>query len=378
MTTVSAALIVRDEAEFIEDCLRSLVGQVDEIVLVDTGSRDDTIAIAKRFPIIMHHFAWCNDFSAARNVALARATSEWILYIDADERLEVPNPKAFRQVLADRAAVACRLQLHPRLGWTAYSELRLFRNDPRIRFRGVIHESIWPGIAAVVQEDGLAVEDCDVRLQHVGYEADQRPKNPRNIPLLRDYLAHDQDNLYCWWHLGECLRLAGDEDGAAEAWSSGIARHRALAPEPRRGMGNSILYLSLLKLRQARGAAIGDLLAEALAWFPRNLALQWMMAQAAVERGDHDAARPILERLRAIDAATFFEPEIAYDKALFGHLPAELLALCDFRDGRFAEAAQLYRQAAQTSPDPDACLLKARLAELRAAAPSTRPDPDRR
>lgn len=370
MIRVSAALIVRDEAGVIEDCLGSLAGVVDEIVVVDTGSLDRTIEIAQRFPIRLHHFAWCDDFSAARNFALDRVTSDWVLYIDADERLDVPDQKAFRLILSDPTTLACRVRLRPRIGWTAYSELRLFRSDPRIRFRGVIHETIWPSIAAVAHDENMVVTTSDVSLQHVGYEADQRPKNPRNIPLLRELLARDQDNLFCWWHLGECLRLAGDEDGAADAWTRGIARHRLLDDEPRRGMGNSILYLALLKLRNGRGLAVDDLLAEALQWFPRNLALQWMVAQVAVDRGDHATARPILERLLAIDAATFFEPELAYDAALFGHLSAELLALCAFRDARFAEAARLYRRAAETAPTPEACIVKARLAELRAASPT--------
>src|SRR5579864_1059775 len=133
MARVSATLIVRDESEFIEDCLRSLVGNVDEIVIVDTGSRDDTVEIARRFLVELHHFPWCNDFSAARNHAIERASGDWILYIDADERLGIPDRNAFSRLLSDRDKVAWQLRLHPRIGWTAYSELRLFRNDPRIR-----------------------------------------------------------------------------------------------------------------------------------------------------------------------------------------------------------------------------------------------------
>lgn len=378
MTSVTAALIVRDEAAVLAGCLRSLVGRVDEIVVVDTGSRDDTIEIAGKFPIRLHHFTWCDDFSAARNFALEQARGEWILYIDADERLDVPDDEALPRMLADEGKVAWRLRLHPRVGWTGYSELRLFRNDPRIRFRGVIHEAIWPGVEIAMREDGREVGTSDLSLHHVGYEADQRPKNPRNIPLLRAYLARDPDNLFCWWHLGDCLRLAGDEEAAAEAWANGIARHRVLASEARRGLGNSILHLALLKLRRRRGEPVDDLLAEALEMFPENLALQWMAAQVAVDRGDHATARPILERLLAIDGDTFFEPQLAYDKALFSHLSAELLALSAFRDGRFEEAARLYRQAGRTSPDPEACAVKARLAELRAAAAPTRADPEAR
>ena len=100
MTTLSArydatlaALIVCDESEFIEPCLQSLAGIVDDIVVVDTGSTDDTIfEKARRFPIELHEFAWRDDFSAARNYAIEQARGDWIFYIDADERLEVPDP----------------------------------------------------------------------------------------------------------------------------------------------------------------------------------------------------------------------------------------------------------------------------------------------
>jgi tetratricopeptide (TPR) repeat protein len=381
MARISAALIVRDESKFIEDCLRSLVGNVDEIVVVDTGSRDDTIEIARHFPIELYHFRWCDDFSAARNYAIEQASGDWILYIDADERLDIPDQDAFIRSISDLGKVALQLRLHPRVGWTAYSELRLFRNDPRIRFHGVIHERIHPGVETVLAADGLDVGTCDVRLHHLGYEADQRPKNPRNIPLLRDQLSREPSRLYCWWHLGECLRLAGEEDAAIDAWARGIATLRALGPQ-RCSLGDSALYLSLLKLMHGRGAAVDDLIAEGLAFFPDHLALQWIAAQLAVERGNLESARPILENLTAIDADTFFDPRLAYDKALFRHLSAEPLALLHFRAGRFDEAARLYRVSARTAPDPAACDLKARLAEMRAStrrrpAPPAGPGPHR-
>jgi tetratricopeptide (TPR) repeat protein len=277
-----------------------------------------------------------------------------------------PITDAFRMMLADRRKVGWRLRLHPRVGWTAYSELRLFRNDPRIRFEGIIHENPWSGIAAVAAADGFEVATSDCVLHHVGYEPDQRRKNARNIPLLRALLAREPEHLFCWWHLGDCLRLAGDDDGAEDAWRNGVVRLRALDPEHRL-LRDSILYLALLRHRYARGINVDELVAEALALFPTNMALQLMSARFAVDRGDLELAQPILERIVAIDGETFFDPEIAYDKALFGHLPAELLALCHFRRNRFDEAAVLYLMAARNSPAPAACELKACLAQLRAA-----------
>jgi tetratricopeptide (TPR) repeat protein len=364
MARISAALIVRNESAFIEDCLRSLAGHVDEIILVDTGSNDDTIEIASRFPIRLHHFAWCDDFSAARNFALERASGDWILAIDADERLEIPDREAYDRLLADDSKVGWELRLHPRVGWTAFSKLRLFRNEPRIRFQGVVHEKIEPSAEAVAHADGLEIGTCDLRVVHVSSESDRDAKSSRYIPLLRRQLASQPDNFYCWWHLGECLRLSGDEDAASAAWSAGLSQLRDIGPGSRK-LADSILYLTLIKLQMDRGESSEVLIAQAMADFPDHLALQWLAARRAAERGDFEAAQPILEKLLAIDADTFFEPRLAYDKALFRDLPAQMLALCHFRTGRFDEAARLYRFAAQTAPDPDACRLKARLAELR-------------
>ncbi len=195
MPRVTAALIVRNESRVIEDCLASLAGRVDEIVVVDTGSRDDTIAKARHFPVQLHHFKWCDDFSAARNFAIEQATGDWILYIDADERLSVPRPDGLAGLLANEGKVGWTVRFHPRLDWTPYAELRLFRNDPRIRFRGAIHETHYDSVLQVASADAKEVGECDLTLQHVGYETDQAYKNSRNIPLLRVLLDREPDRL---------------------------------------------------------------------------------------------------------------------------------------------------------------------------------------
>jgi thioredoxin-like negative regulator of GroEL len=126
--------------------------------------------------------------------------------------------------------------------------------------------------------------------------------------------------------------------------------------------------MSLLRMQHERGAAIDRLSDEALGLFPDNLAIQLIAAQLAVERGDLDAAQPVLEKIAVVDAETYFDPRLAYDQALFRHLSAEALALCYFRSGRFEDAARLYHAAARTAPDPAGLELKARLSELRASA----------
>jgi hypothetical protein len=362
---LSATLIVRDESAVIEDCLRSLADRVDEIVLVDTGSRDDTVEKARSFPVSLYHFAWTDDFSAARNYAIARATGDWILYIDADERLIVPAGEPLDVLVSDQTKAAWKLRLHPRVGWTAYAELRLFRNDPRIRFRGVIHERVQEDVNSVCRSDGLAIGLSSIALQHVGYEGDQRHKLGRNIPLLRAYLEHEPDRLYCWWHLGEMLELSGEPSAAMEAWHTGIAVSRG---QQVHDQSSFLLYFSLIKLQHDRGMPVGDLLAEALTLFPGNLLLQWIASKLAIEAGDENAACATLERLVTIDPEHLFDPLVAYDKTLFTHASREALALCHFRARRYDEAARWYRLAAQAASDPAACIAKALLAESRAKA----------
>jgi tetratricopeptide (TPR) repeat protein len=366
MRRLSAAIIVRDESRFIEGCLQSLAGCVDEVVLVDTGSRDDTIEKARRFPISLYRFEWCDDFSAARNFALDRATGEWILYIDADERFEVADPAVLREVLADRRKVAWRLRFHPRIDWTPYAELRLFRNNPRIRFRNRIHERVHDSVAEVMASDGLETGDCMLALQHAGYEDDQSRKNPRNIPMLQERLKHHPDHLYAWWHLGHCLQLAGDLDGAVAAWSQGVTVARRVPPASRL-ISDCHSAIALMELQRKRGLDVSPLLQECLELYPEHLSLHWIKADVALDRGETGTAGPILESLAAIDPDSFFDSRVAYDKAIFRYLANEALALCRFREGRYNEAAQLYRLVAEHSPNRQACEIKARLAELRAA-----------
>ena len=369
---VSAALIVRNESTFIEDCLRSLTGWVDEIVVVDTGSTDDTVEKARNFPVKLHRFEWRQDFSAARNYAIDQASGDWILYIDADERLEVPDLAVWRDIIADKGKAGWRLLFYQRLGWTPYMELRLFRNDTRIRFHGVIHECMRDGVDAVCHDDGLEIGSCSVSLHHFGYEGGERHKISRNVPLLREYLAKDPSRVYCWWHLGQMLLSAGDEVGAAEAWESGIAAARRHGTNG--DLSHALPFFSLALLEAAQNKPVGDLIEEAVALFPDHLALRWLAAKHAIEQGKGETARKELEDLAAIDPDNFVDPRVCYNKTLFSHKVPESLALCHFRASRFREAAEWYRRAAPTAPDPRACEVRAQLADAKAAAVA---EPDR-
>jgi tetratricopeptide (TPR) repeat protein len=264
------------------------------------------------------------------------------------------------------------LRLHPRIGWTAYAELRLFRNDQRIRFEGEIHERVHPGVNAVCRQDGLSIGLAAAGLQHVGYEDDQSPKLPRNIPLLQSYLARDPSRVYCWWHLGEQYRLAGDETAARETWQQGIAAVRRQKPADTTP-SDSMPYSSLIISRHQAGLPVDELLTEALKRFPQHHALRWVAGKLALERGALAPAQEIFTALTAIDPDSFFDEYLAYDRALFTHTAQESLALTAFRQGDFATAAAHYKLAAGTSPEPGPLRIKSALAAAKASRPAEQP-----
>jgi glycosyltransferase involved in cell wall biosynthesis len=181
---ISAALIVRNEERFIARCLASIKDVVDEMVVVDTGSTDRTPAIAAELGAQVSEFPWCDDFAAARNVAIDRSAGKWILYIDADEAVR-PVPDARRRLeamLNGRRTVGAYVQLQSKSGYTPYWEIRIFRNAPGVRFEGIIHETIWPALRAYQVMRLGKFDYSDLVLEHLGYEGPQDHKHARNQP----------------------------------------------------------------------------------------------------------------------------------------------------------------------------------------------------
>jgi glycosyltransferase involved in cell wall biosynthesis len=365
MTLLTASMIVRDEAAHLAACLESIRPVVDEIVVVDTGSVDNSREIARAFGARVFDWAWRDDFAAARNEALGHSRGDWILYIDADERLRPVARATVERLLADPGTVGLTLRLHPRVGYTAYAEYRLFRNDPRIRFRGAIHEKIPPALEEVAAADGLSIGACDLALDHVGYEGDQRHKHRRNLPLLRRQIEAEPDRVFLWSHLGSVLAGLGDDAGAEQAWLGGIAVVR------RRGVRRAEdcqPFVDLVRARFERGLPVADLLDEASDRFPGNHLLRWVRARILMRGGaaDIEAALALFEALAAIDGERYFDPQIAYDARIFGVFAYESIGLCHFRLGRFAAAERAYARAAECEPDNPAHGARRRLAAARA------------
>jgi glycosyltransferase involved in cell wall biosynthesis len=226
---LAAVLIVRNEARCIARCLESVRPWVDRIVLLDTGSTDDTVAIARRLGAEVHHCDWPDDFAAARNHALDRADADWNFFIDADEWILSGGDLLRDWVLGPaRLGKVCQNNMSDLAeGRVADAPLPTSRNWitrllPRnVRYEGRVHEQVV---------SPLPRHRIDLHLGHDGYlEAHRTHKLDRNQPLLLLELQAHPGDPYILYQLGkeaegrEDHRVACDFYGQSAAATPGDA-----------------------------------------------------------------------------------------------------------------------------------------------------------
>lgn len=191
---LTACLIVRDEEEFLTECLQSIMRLTTDVVIVDTGSVDGTKEIAERLGCKVFSYEWQDDFSAARNYALQKVRGEWVLFIDADERVEWKSSRAeLYALLANTECQAFRAPILSYVGSQRSVEslvsderIVLFCNDPLVRFSHRVHEDLSESLVARYGLN-LTIGHLPLVVEHLGYldqVVERRSKHERNIRLL--------------------------------------------------------------------------------------------------------------------------------------------------------------------------------------------------
>lgn len=355
--SVAAALIVKDEEYFLPGCIESLQGRVDQIVIVDTGSTDGSVGIAAGAGALLLRHPWQQDFSAARNCGLDAVSCDWVLYIDADERLTLPGGGMLGDYI-DEAAIAATVRFRPKSGYTRYREPRLFRNDPRLRFEGKIHETIVPKLREIGAKDGLPIVNSKVELDHLGYDGDQSHKHARNLPLLEASVRNDPDRIYYWYHLAETLAALGRQQEALEACARGLASAERDLSEKQRAEASMIVHTQA-RLQIERGEDPLPSIAKGLARMPDDHGLSFLHATALIDADRPIEALAIAKRLLALDPDRLTDELLAFDRRIFRDKACELAALACLRLGRRDEAAAYFADAAELAPDVLAYRLKA-------------------
>lgn len=311
--TISLCMIVKNEERYLAQCLASVKPIVDELIVVDTGSTDYTLNIAQVFGATVHHFDWTGSFSDARNYAISKAAGKWILIMDADERISPQDYEGFctmiRESLPGRDAWSVPIRNYSNRvhiqGWTAndgaYPEeeqadgwypaerVRLFPNDPRIRYEGVVHELVEPAL----RQHGFSIHEAPIVAHHYG-EIEGLPDNLmekqlRYYELGRQKLNKNPNDLVALSELAVQAGELGVFDEELELWG----RLLALRPdtvEALFGKGHALINLK-------RYVEASEVSLRALQLDPGHREAAFNYGTCELYVGDPGRALPVVERL---------------------------------------------------------------------------------
>ncbi|MGE5397510.1 MAG: glycosyltransferase [Chitinophagales bacterium] len=206
-TGLSLAMIVKDEENCITRCLDSVVGLVDEMVIVDTGSTDRTIEICRSYHAQVFEYSWNDNFAEARNFGLGKVTQDWVLWLDADEEVarEDIQELSNQDLFADYDALSVPLINfygekvdHDEIAQIA--QPRFFRNHMGFRFENKIHE--WLNVSSAYDQDRVGF--MDLKIYHYGYlnnQVENKQKFLRNVNLLLRELEEEENHAWPHYYL---------------------------------------------------------------------------------------------------------------------------------------------------------------------------------
>ncbi len=267
---LSLCMIVKNEAHNLSRSLKPIHGYFDEIIVLDTGSTDDTKSLAQEYGAKVFDVPWRKDFSHARNQSIEKASGDWILWFDADNRMEIEDAKKIRGLLDDQLNKIfwCTEVVEPK--GDQLIQKRIFPNRPDIRFAGSIHEQL------VHPEEGIRYIWTDIKIYHWGYvdKSLMKEKTLRNLSLLRDEIQLHPDDFFSHFNIARCYGNFREFEKAIDHLMRVIQNPAARQVNPDIYFYAFIqLYVFLERLgRRQEGLAILDLLQKenpqyGLGWF---------------------------------------------------------------------------------------------------------------
>ena len=207
--TVTLLYIVKNEEKNLAKSIESFQGEYDELVVVDTGSNDETVNVAKKYGAKVEHYIWNSDFSAARNYALAQANGDWVIFPDADQyytgTIKIRHVCESTGIECDGLNVA--IYNEGRENLPPSRELKIFRNDGKLFYENKIHEILK-------RKDGKPLKlnyHKDIVFMHSGYSNELLPKKiRRNLAILESDIQSNGLQEKHYFYLADCYFILGD------------------------------------------------------------------------------------------------------------------------------------------------------------------------
>lgn len=356
---LSLCTIVRDDELLISKMLESVVGVVDEVVLCDTGSTDNTVAVAEAFAyqheglVKIVHFEWCDDFSAARNYSMKHATGDWILILDADEFLDSEGKQGLRAHLEKTTVDGVFVKSRSYGGsmknlqnvWEA-DVCRIFRRG--YEYVGALHEQI----VGTIQARGGTVGSFPLRLHHVGYTAEYislKHKQQRNLEILEEELrvVATTDRGQRWFSQTNLLAeygMYGDWESLSKLAKVLIGEMTHVSPKKRPVYLPRVykFYLYALEHMERYEDAL-SMAKEALRLYPEFTDLHIIKAEIHMCRHEYNEAISVLKMCRKLGDVKFNFVE--YTEGNGTYLAARLLGHCWLRLGDDLTAREWFVKA---------------------------------
>lgn len=320
--TLGVVLIVKDEADNLPALFETIAEVADEVVVVDTGSTDRTVAICRSWGVKVVHQPWRNDFALARNRSIAEAGSTYLLWLDADDRLP-PSTQAELRRLRDDVLPTLRNRAFKfeirslnadgeafGVVGGVFLQTRLFPRLRDARFRNAVHEEIDSSLQTL----GVHVVPIDLVVEHVGYMSPEvrQAKARRNEALLRGELEREPGNFSLLLHMAMTLRALDRHEEAERRLSEALAHLRTARVNPHLEAELHVLRSSYRLVLQERAGARADL-EQAMELWPEWSVPCVALAGVLLDEREHEAAWMLIQRARG---ATFFPGATGHPPAL--------------------------------------------------------------
>lgn len=346
-------MIVRDCASILEACLQSIMPWVDEAIIVDTGSNDDTRDVAIRHGARLFGFSWCDDFSAARNESLRHATSEWILWMDSDDVIDADNGRKLRALVEGPhkpSTLGYIAQVHCPGGdsespadATVVDHVKVFRNNPLIRFEGRIHEQVLMPIRRL----GGEVEWTDIFVVHSNSDQSdegREHKYERDLRILDKDLQDRPDHPFVLFNIGMTFADMQDYSQATDYLQHCLNVSETSESHVRKAF--ALLVNALVALE--RQVEAWDACRRGRILFPDDMELLFREAMLHHDSGRLDEAIVAYETILQSNPERHFT---SIDRGIAGYKTRYNLGVV-FRDaGRLALAEAQWRRVLQEVPN---------------------------
>lgn len=296
--TVTLCMIARDEESTIGQTIKSALAVVDDIIVGDTGSSDNTRLIAEGYGARVLDLVWNDDFSAARNSVLSEVKTDWVLILDADEKLQPVRPVEFQKLLMQTSIAGYKVMIHdantqdPAL---PLQQVRLFRSHPYVRFCYPIHETIEVALGNWAASNNSCIELSPLSIIHEAGAADrQQGRTERNRRLLNDaWQEYPYEPYFAYQLAKETIRVSEEEvlplaglsrigTQLSQAWSIIEAMPREASSDLNYAADLAAMLSALLITEGRYGDAL-DIIWSAIETHSNNKYLQFRRAMALSE-----------------------------------------------------------------------------------------------